>query len=127
MEGVSEKRERAGETEEEAEEEERKSLVSSTHLSSSEYSAGIGKAIHFLPDHIRQKLPLCCYGSAQLPRSLWQLSQPQSHRDVDANILTHTHTHTAIHVNPYLPPPTRKQKYYRRSSEREEERKRRAE
>lgn len=59
-------------------------------------------AAHFLPDHIRKGLPLCCYGSAQLPRSPWQLSQPQSHRDVDANIHTHTLlymlTHTCLHL-----------------------------
>lgn len=51
--------------EEEAEGEERKSLVSSTHLSCSEYSATLGKAAVaacFLPDHTRLGLPLCCHG-----------------------------------------------------------------
>lgn len=91
--------------------EERKSLVSSTHLSSSsEYSARIGKTIQsggcsLPPDHTRQRLPLCCHGSQQFPRSPWQLSRQQLQTFKDA--------HTAIRVNPYLPPPTCKQKYYR--------------
>lgn len=91
----------------EEEEEERKSLVSSTHLSSSEYSARIGKAIQ----SSGCSLPPRSYkegASALLPWQRTVTSQPvatvlgHSHRDVDANIqrrmLRYMLTHTCLRL-----------------------------
>ncbi len=98
MDGVRESRAERGE----AEEEERKSLVSSTHLSSSEYSARIGKTIQSSRCSLARSLPAWPYkagASALLP---WQRTvTSQSVATVSATVadtwmqtFTHTHTHT---------------------------------
>lgn len=103
------KREQA-EAEAVEEEEERKSLVSSTHLSCSEYSATLGKAAVaacFLPDHKRLGLPLCCHGYTVPLRSVATVSVTVTLTELQ------TVTHTAIDANPHLPPPTHQEKYNR--------------
>lgn len=101
MEGESEQEEAEAVVEEVEEGEERKSLVSSTHLSCSEYSANTGESSSgccFLSDHKRLGLPLCCHGYMITSRSVATVSVTV------ALAALQTVTHTAIDANPHLPP-----------------------